>query len=168
LRNWLKTTLFVSAFSPTLLVLAGVSYYSNGIDTLFYQLVAIALIGLALPFLILFWVNNHTESLNFTAKKVESADYFLLVFIASYTAPIIMKMAEVDFVLMLLTIGVIFIISWVVSNIPSHPVLYLAKFRFYKIESDSGMVYTLITRRQIRDPKSITSVKQISNSMLME
>jgi hypothetical protein len=168
LRNWLKTTLFVSAFSPTLLVLAGVRYYSNGIDTLFYQLVAIALIGLALPFLILFWVNNHTESLNFTAKKVESADYFLLVFIASYTAPIIMKMAEVDFVLMLLTIGVIFIISWVVSNIPSHPVLYLAKFRFYKIESDSGMVYTLITRRQIRDPKSITSVKQISNSMLME
>jgi hypothetical protein len=59
-------------------------------------------------------------------------------------------------------------VAWVVSNIPSHPVLYLAKFRFYKIESESGMVYTLITRREIRSPKNITVVKQISNSMLME
>lgn len=149
-------------------MLAGVRYFSTGIDTIFYQLIIISILGLALPFLILSWVKNQTESLNFTAKKVESADYFLLVFIASYISPIIMKIADVDFPLMLLTVGVIFVIAWFVSNIPSHPVLYLAKFRFYKIESDSGMVYTLITKREIRSPKNITSVKQISSSMLME
>jgi hypothetical protein len=168
LRNWLKTILFVSAFSPTLLVLAGVRYYSGVVDTLFYQLIVISVIGITLPFLILSWVKINTEDLNFTAKKVESADYYLLVFLASYASPIIMKIAEIDFGLMLLTVGVIFIVAWVVSNIPSHPVLYLARFRFYKIESESGMVYTLITRRQIRNPKNITVVKQISNSMLME
>jgi hypothetical protein len=168
LRNWLKTILFVSAFSPTLLVLAGVRYYSGVVDTLFYQLIVISLIGITLPFLILSWVKSQTEALNFTAKKVESADYYLLVFLASYASPIIMKIAEIDFSLMLLTVGVIFVVAWVISNIPSHPVLYLAKFRFYKIESESGMVYTLITRREIRNPKNITQVKQISNSMLME
>lgn len=168
MRNWLKTTLFVSAFSPTLLVLAAVRYFSNGIDIVLYQLVAVGLIGVALPFLILCWVSNETETLRFTAKKIESADYFLLVFIASYATPVAMKIAKVDFGLMLLLVGVVFIIAWLISNIPSHPVLYLAKFRFYKVESDSGVVYTLITRREIRNPKSITSVKQISNSMLME
>jgi hypothetical protein len=168
LRNWLKTILFISAFSPTLLVLAGVRYYSGMVDALLYQLIVISLIGITFPFLILSWVKCQTESLNFTAKKVESADYYLLVFLGSYASPIIMKIAEIDFGLMLLTVGVISLVAWVVSNIPSHPVLYLAKFRFYKIESESGMVYTLITRREIRSPKNITVVKQISNSMLME
>lgn len=149
-------------------MLAAVRYFSNGIDIVLYQLVAVGLIGVALPFLILCWVSNETETLRFTAKKIESADYFLLVFIASYAAPVAMKIAKVDFGLMLLLVGVVFIIAWLISNIPSHPVLYLAKFRFYKVESDSGVVYTLITRREIRNPKSITSVKQISNSMLME
>lgn len=149
-------------------MLAAVRYFSNGIDIVLYQLVAVGLIGVALPFLILCWVSNETETLSFTAKKIESADYFLLVFIASYAAPVAMKIAKVDFGLMLLLVGVFFIIAWLISNIPSHPVLYLAKFRFYKVESDSGVVYTLITRREIRNPKSITSVKQISNSMLME
>jgi hypothetical protein len=168
LRNWLKTILFVSAFSPTLLVLAGVRYDAGIMDALLYQLIVISLIGITLPFLILSWVKGQTESLNFTAKKVDSADYYLLVFLGSYASPIIMKIAEVDFGLMLLIVVVIFLVAWFVSNIPSHPVLYLAKFRFYKIESESGMVYTLITRREIRSPKNITVVKQISNSMLME
>ena len=149
-------------------MLAGVRYYSGVVDTLFYQLIIISLIGVTFPFLILSWVKSKTEALNFTAKKVESADYYLLVFLASYASPIIMKIAEIDFGLMLSIVGMIFIVAWVISNIPSHPVLYLAKFRFYKIESESGMVYTLITRRQIRNPKNITEVKQISNSMLME
>lgn len=160
--------LFVSAFSPTLLALAGVRYFSNGLDTLFYQLVAVSIFGMFLPFLILNWITNKAESINFTAKKVEPADYFLLVFIASYTAPVIMKVAEIDFVVTSIIISLIFLVAWVISNIPSHPVLYIAKFRFYKVESNNGMVYILISKRQIRDPRSIKLVKQISSGMLME
>ncbi len=168
MRNWLKTILFVSAFSPTLLALAGVRYFSTGIDTIFYQLVAISLLGITLPFLILAWIKKESEIINLKVKKVESADYLLLVFIGSYTAPIIMKVAEIDFVITSLIVGILFVVAWLISNIPSHPILYIAKFRFYKIESDSGMVYTLITRREIRNPKSIKYVKQISSNMLME
>lgn len=97
MRNWIKTILFVSAFSPTLLSLAGVRYFSTGIDMIFYQLVAISLLGTMLPFLILAWIRKESETINFKAKKVESADYLLLVFIGSYIAPIIMKVAEIDF-----------------------------------------------------------------------
>jgi hypothetical protein len=34
MKNWLKTLLFVSAFSPVLLILAGVRFSSTGIDTM--------------------------------------------------------------------------------------------------------------------------------------
>ncbi len=168
MRNWLKTILFASAFSPTLLALAGVRYYSTGIDPVFYQLVVISLLGITLPFLVLAWIKKESASINIKVKKVESADYLLLVFIGSYIAPIIMKVAEIDFGITSLIVGILFAVTWLISYIPSHPILYIAKFRFYKIESESGMVYTLITKRQIRSPQSIKSVKQISSSMLME
>ncbi|WP_024298586.1 hypothetical protein [Methylomicrobium lacus] len=169
MRNWLKTILFVSAFSPTLLVLAGVRCYSRGdVDSLVVQLTVISALGTLLPLLILALVKREAEILKFVAKKVESADYFLLVFIGSYAAPVIMKIAEVDFFLTTLIIVVIFLVAWVISNIPSHPILYLIKFRFYKVESSDGMVYILITSENIRSPRDISYVKKISNGMLME
>ena len=168
MRNWLKSILFISAFSPTLLALAGVRYFSAGLDTVFYQLVAVSLAGMTLPFMILALIRQQSETINFKAKKVESADYLLLVFIGSYIAPIIMKVAEINFEVTALIIGILFLVAWVISYIPTHPILYIAKFRFYKVESDSGMVYTLMARRIIRSPKSIKKVKQISNSMIME
>jgi hypothetical protein len=106
--------------------------------------------------------------MTFKAKKVESADYFLLVFIASYLSPIAMKAVEVEFEVTLLLVVVIFFVAWMISNIPSHPVLYLCKYRFYKIESEDGMVYMFLTRRQIKSPKQITSVRKVTSGMLME
>ncbi|ENA26485.1 hypothetical protein HMPREF1487_09656 [Pseudomonas sp. HPB0071] len=79
-----------------------------------------------------------------------------------------MKMMEVDLLYTFIIAGIIFITAWVISNIPSHPILYLFKYRFYKVESDDGMVYILISNRKILSPKSITSVKKISDGMLME
>ncbi len=169
MRNWLKTILFVSSFSPTLLILAGVRYYAIGkLDSLVIQLSIISIIGIVLPFLILALVRKESQRVNFSAKKVESADYYLLVFLGSYASPIVMKIAEINFLMAAITVGLIFVVAWFVSNIPSHPILYLFKFRFYKVESNDGMVYTLITRRIIRSPSNVTRVMKLSSAMLME
>ena len=169
MRNWLKTLLFVSSFSPTLLVLAGVRYYSIGtLDSLVVQLTIISIIGIFLPFMILALVKRESQREIFSAKKVESADYYLLVFLVSYASPVVMKIAEINFFVAIFTVILIFIVAWFVSNIPSHPILYLFKFRFYKVESGDGMVYTLITRRIIRSPRDVTQVMRLSSTMLME
>lgn len=169
MRNWLKTLLFVSSFSPTLLVLAGVRYYSVGaFDSLVVQLSVISMAGILLPFLILALVKKEAQRENFSAKKVESADYYLLVFLASYASPVVMKIAEINFLMAVMTISLIFVVAWFVSNIPSHPILYLFKFRFYKIESNDGMVYTLITKRVIRSPRDVTRIMKLSSTMIME
>jgi len=169
MRNWLKTLLFVSSFSPTLLVLAGVRYYSIGtLDSMVIQLSIISIMGMSLPFLILILVKKESQRVRFSAKKVESADYYLLVFLGSYASPVVMKIAEIDFLMTVITISLIFIVAWFVSNIPSHPILYLFRYRFYKVESGDGMVYTLITRRIIRSPSDVTQVMKLSSAMLME
>lgn len=168
MRNTLKTILFLSSFSPTLLALAMVRYFISGPDLLFYQLVGVFVLGLVLFALIFKLIIKQGEVVNFSAKKVESTDYFLVVFLAAYTAPIIMRMVEINFGVISIVLGLLMATLWIMPYIPSHPLMYLFKYRFYKIESDNGVVYTLISKRNIRDPKTITEVKLISNNMIME
>jgi hypothetical protein len=106
--------------------------------------------------------------LKFEAKKIESTDFFLLAFVASYTAPIIMRAVELNFTIISAITFILVIVFWVMTSIPSHPILYLFKYRFYKVESEQGVVYTLLTKRELKNPKQIQLVKTISHSMLME
>lgn len=126
------------------------------------------MLGLVLFCLIFQLVMTQGEKISFNAKKVESTDYFLLVFLAAYTAPIVMRMVELNFRVISIILGLLMVTLWILPYIPSHPLMYLLKYRFYKVESDSGVVYTLISKRNIRDPKSIKQVIAISDSMLME
>lgn len=164
----MKSLLFLSAFAPALLGLAYARYLSTGLDTIVCQLIIVSAIGCAFPFLILALIKKESEVINFTAKKVESADHLLIAFIVSYISPLAMKMADINFGVAALVVTVLFFSLWLMSNIPSHPILYLLGFRFYKVDSSNGIVYTLISRRNIRSPESIRKVKQISNSMLVE
>jgi hypothetical protein len=41
-------------------------------------------------------------------------------------------------------------------------------YRFYKAEAANGVVYTLITNRNLLDPANVKRVKGISGSMLLE
>ncbi|MFZ1641927.1 MAG: hypothetical protein WAV07_10975 [Candidatus Contendobacter sp.] len=169
MRDWLRTVLFLSAFSPVLLTLAYVRYDMHGFQTDVIQFLVIGIIGAILPFLILKMVTTSSESIAFEAKKVEQNDFALLAFVASYFVPIITRASELDMFKTVIITGAIILIIWLSSSIPAHPLLRLfLKFRFYKVESCSGMVYTLISKREIRDPKDIKFVKQVSSSMLME
>lgn len=168
MRNSLKTVFFLSSFSPTLLALAVVRYLISGDDFLFYQLISVFLLGVALFCLIFKLVIDQGERISFNAKKVESTDYFLLVFLAAYAAPIVMRMVELNFRIISIVLILLLVTLWVLPYIPSHPLMYLFKYQFYKVESDSGVVYTLISKRNIRDPKTVKQVIAISDSMLME
>ena len=168
MRNWLKTLLFLSSFSPVLLALAYVRYDIYGLQVEVIQLCVISLLGMTLPILIMTLVDRSSESLNIDVKKVESNDFMLFAFVASYFTPIVSRASDVDFLTTVFIASVMVAILWATSYMPSHPLLRLLSFRFYKIESSNGIVYTLIAKRDIRDPRSITQVKKLSSTMLME
>lgn len=168
MRNWLRTVLFVSAFSPALITMAYVRYDIHGWRTDVLQLGVIGLIGSIIPFSIIRLVKTHGESFKIQAKKVESSDFMLLAFIGSYLLPLILKGADVSVNSIAVILTIFGIVLWLTSSLPAHPLLRIMKFRFYKFEASNGMVYTLISNREIRDPREIGSVKKISQNMLME
>lgn len=168
MRNWLKTLLFASAFSPALLTLAYARYDAQGWDALVMQFLIVGAIGCAIPPLIVLMLARMGESIPFQAKKIESNDFMLLAFVGSYLVPLISRASEMKFGYAVIVTIVLVAILWTTSDIPSHPLIRLLRFRFYKVESSSGAVYVLLSKRAIHDPKSIVAVKKISESMMME
>lgn len=168
MRDWLRTVLFVSAFSPALITLAYVRYDIYGWRTDVLQLLVIGLIGSVIPFAIIKMLKSHGESFKIQAKKIESSDFLLLAFVGSYLLPLVLKGAEVSVNAIALILTIAGVVLWLISSLPAHPLLRVMKFKFYKFESSNGVVYTLISRREIQDPRDIGLVKRISLNMLME
>lgn len=169
MRNILKTVLLISSAAPTLLVAAAIEIFNTHAMTLFtWQLIIVGTIGTFLPLLILRLIHSQGEIFPFKAKKVESNDYFILVFLVSYLMPLVTKITALDATWTCSIFVALMITGWFVSNIPVHPFLFFAGYHFYKVESDDGMVYTLLTKSRLKSPRPVTSVKKISDSMLME
>ncbi|WON74174.1 hypothetical protein [Nitrosospira sp. Is2] len=168
MRNSLKTLLFISAFSPMLLTLALVQYDLHGFRDVVIQLIFAGLFGTAIPIVIMMSVVKSSELMAFTAKKVESNDFMLFGFVVSYFIPIINHGINFSLTTTLFVALFVFLLFWYINSIPAHPLLRVLKYRFYKVESSNGMVYTLISKKEIIDPKSIKLVKKISSSMLIE
>ncbi|AKH37280.1 MULTISPECIES: hypothetical protein [Nitrosomonas] len=168
MRNWLKTLLFVSSFSPALITTAYVRYDLYGWSMDVFQLIIFGLLGILLPILIIKLVEQQGETFHIQAKKIEPNDFMLLAFVGSYLLPLILNSAKISIDTIVVILVIIGLLLWLISSLPAHPLLRIFKFRFYKLESSAGMVYTLISKREIRDPKEIKFVKKLSETMLME
>ena len=168
MRNWVKTALFTSSFSPALISVAISRWWERGLsdDVTLYG--AAGVIGVLFAFLIIQRIKTLGEIVAFSAKKIESNDALMLGVVATYIFPFVTKASDVTWK-MVLAIGVLVAtVLWMSNQILPHPVLRLLNFRFYKVESSSGVVYFLLTERELHDPKNITKVRKISSSMLME
>jgi hypothetical protein len=169
MRNWLKTILFLSTFSPALVSVAIARYWATWCLTTDMVAYAVAgLGGVSLALLVIAAIKRHAEVIAFSAKKIESNDALMLGVIATYFIPFIGKASDITIGTMTILIGVVAVILWLSSSILPHPLLRLIRYRFYKVESDDGVVYTLITQRELLNPKNIRAVKRISSSMLVE
>lgn len=167
MRNLLRTIFFLSAFSPVLFSLAYVRYDIYGFQSEVWQLIIVGMLGSMIPFLVIGLTTRVAEQMPFEAKKIESNDFMLLMFIASYFIPIVARASELNFVKTSILTASLFVVLWLISFLPTHPVLRIFKYRFYKVESSSGVIYTLVSSKEILDPKNVKKVRKISNSMLL-
>lgn len=158
----------MSAFSPALITLAYVRYDVHGWRTDVLQLGIIGLIGSTIPLAIMMLVKSQGEVFQIQVKKIESSDFMLLAFIGSYLLPLILKGTDVSVNAIAVILTIVGMVLWLMNSLPAHPLLRAMRFKFYKIESSNGVVFTLVSKRVILDPRDIGPVKRISPNMLME
>lgn len=168
MRDWLRTLLFVSAFSPALLSLACVKYFTHGYSIEILQLSCIGAIGATLPFLILRLIRAKGERFHVKVEKIKSNDFIFLIFIASYLLPFVSNGIDVSIGGIFIILVIIFWALWMISSLPVHPLLRIFRYKFYEVELSDGSTYILLSRRIIRAARSVQLVRQISRNMILE
>jgi hypothetical protein len=168
MNSIIRTILFLSAFSPVLLSLAIVRYQISGWSTDVFQLMVIGILGSLIPYLIVRALAIKGEVIAFTAKKIEPNDFVLAVFVFGYISPFVARASGFDIEAVGYAVFAVGVVLWFIQSIPAHPILRLFKIRFYKVEAENGMVYTLISREELRSPTQLKKVYVISSTMLMK
>ncbi len=168
MRNFYKTVVFLSAFAPILFSIAVSRFLSKGfcIDEVWYTLASA--FGVISGIIVMRLLRNYGQTLTFKAKKIEATDATMLAVVSTYVVPFIGKASEITFTAVFGLTCLLASVLWITSALIPHPALRFLKYRFYKVESENGVVFTLITTRDLIDPKDITQVKKITNSMILE
>ena len=162
----IRSLFFVSAFAPAVFVSALLQLVEVGGTEAVFSWVSASILACLLPLLILMAASRQSEELRFVAKKVDSQDWLVVVFVVTYFVPLVTKIQDLNVFVPIFLVASVILAT--LDAIPCHPVLHLFKFRFYKVEAANGMVYTLITRRCILSASDLQTVKQLSPQLLLE
>ena len=149
-----------TAVSPVLLVYAVMAFFEDEI----FSAITISLV-VVLSFFIcigmMHYVKKKFERLSFSSKSVESADKDSIGIMLLYVLPLLNSSFSSLSWLTLIPAFMIFI-ALVVTGSSYHfnPLLNIMCWRFYKVGTEEGVTYILITKRKFHNaPKTITVVQ---------
>lgn len=162
----IRSLFFVSAFAPAVFVSALLQLVEVGGTVAVFSWISASTLACLLPLLILMAASRQSEQLRFVAKKVDSQDWLVVVFVVTYFVPLVTKIQDLHVFVPIFLVASVILAT--LDAIPCHPVLHLFRFRFYKVEAANGMVYTLITRRRILSASDLQTVQQLSPQLLLE
>ncbi len=161
MRNSIKAALFVTAFSPALISLGVARMLPPGNVWDGANYVIAGLIGCLFVVYIITTLRYYGEELNFEAKKVESYDALMLGPVVTYILPFFIKAGDISVWTLGFAHDFCQHFAWFTDATVPSPVMRLLSYRFYKIESGNGMVFTLITNKEILKPQDVKTVKNI-------
>ncbi len=166
MNTFTRTLFFLSAIAPAVVLSAAAQVYKHGGSTQAYGWIAGGALACMFPFLVIWAAAAQTEVLAFSAKKVESQDWLLVVFVVSYFIPLVSNLQDLEVLALIAVVAAVLLAT--LDAIPCHPMLHVFRYRFYKVEGANGIVYTLISRRQLLSAAEIKSVRQLSTQLLLE
>jgi hypothetical protein len=162
----LRTLFFASALAPAVLISAIARVWRTGGNLETWCWVAASATACVLPILVLVAAARQSAEIPFVAKKIESQEWVLVVVVISYFVPLITKIESLEVFAWIFLIAAVLLST--LEAIPTHPVLHVLRYRFYKVEGANGTVYTLITRRRLLNASDLKKVRQLSPQLLLD
>jgi len=176
-----KFTLVATSLAPICLTLWFVEFskswdksqtISNNLSTNWHigwvYLAATALMSL-LCFILIWLSGRNLEKLPVKIKAVKTVDKEIVGFLLVYLLPLINQTNNTISLSALFFIAVIFF--FIVQNSHAYhfnPLLGFFGYHFYEVTIEGDITYVLITRRNIADCKSISTVVQLTEYMILE
>lgn len=163
-----KTLLITSAVAPIGLVYAWVAFNEGKA----YWAVALIL-GCTVLVACCIWVFRSARGLlerfSFKPQSVEPADRENIAFMLLYLSPLFTaQFGQLNLTLLIPTVFIFTLLTATGYNYHFNPLLGLVGWHFYKVTSTEGVVYVLITRKQLRNTNQISQVGQLTEYILID
>jgi len=168
LNTFAKLLLTATALAPVGCTYAFV-YLLDGeyVIALILTLAAAALILLCQR--LLSHLRTEAERTKFKVTSVEAADRENIAFLILYVFPLLTT--SVDALNWEVIVPVMVVFALVISsgyNYHFNPLLGLLGYHFFKVSTEEGVTYVLITKRQLRDTKDALDVAQVTEYIVID
>lgn len=112
---------------------------------------------------------NNLERSNFKPTAVEAADRENIAFMLLYLSPLFTsQFGSLNYGLLIPTLVIFGILSATGYSYHFNPLLGLLGWHFYKVSSEQGITYVLVTKKQLRRAGDITVVGQLTDYILID
>ena len=168
LNIFAKLMLTGTALAPVALVYAWV-LYTDGKCYLAVSLIvgAIALVAIMLG--LLKYCRTHLERSEFKVTSIEAADREHITFILLYLSPLFTaEFGDLNWNILVPTLIIFLLVISTGYGYHFNPLLGLLGWHFYKVSTEEGVSYVLITKKELRSAKQCLTVGQLTEYIVID
>ena len=116
-----------------------------------------------------YYARKSLASINANVTEVSSADLLIVGYCISYLVPLGSVVVDEWNIIVCGILGVmISLVIVLINDATPNPLLFFLKYHFYKIKTENGLEYTLLSKRKIRNKESVKVVGRWFEYLLIE
>lgn len=163
-----RILLTASSIAPVSLVYSWVAYMQGEVRTALISLAVGGILWVACLCLLRF-SRRHLEVLPFRAASVEPADAESFGFMLLYLLPLLTdRIGTLNWSVLVPIVIVFSVIIGTGYGYHFNPLLGIMRWHFYKVTSQSGVTFVLVTKKQIRTAADDLRVGQLTEYILLD
>jgi len=168
LNTLAKLMLTGTALAPVALVYAWVMH-TDGQNFAALGLVLAAILLILLMLGLLRYCRKHLERSQFKVTSIEAADREYITFILLYLSPLFTaKFGDLNWDILVPTLVIFLLVISTGYGYHFNPLLGLLGWHFYKVSTDEGVSYVLITKKELRSAKQCLTVGQLTEYIVID
>lgn len=168
LNTLAKLMLTGTALAPVALVYAWVMY-TDGYAITAFVLVIMAAVLIVLMMQLLKYCRKHLERSKFKVTSIEAADREYITFILLYLSPLFTaEFGDLNWNILIPTLIIFLLVIGTGYGYHFNPLLGLLGWHFYKVSTEEGVSYVLITKKELRSAKQCLIVGQLTEYIVID
>ena len=157
-----------TAIAPVALVYAWLAFV-DGDTRLMGTLIGSCMLLFAIMHGLLFYSRKHLERSTFRAKSIEAADRENIAFLLLYILPLFTKdLSSLNWQILVPTLIIFSVVVSTGYGYHFNPLLGLIGWHFYKVGTEEGVTYVLITKKELRSAKQCLTVGQLTEYIVID
>ncbi|ESQ79292.1 hypothetical protein [Asticcacaulis sp. YBE204] len=163
-----KLMLTGTSLAPVALVYAWV-VYTDGKSLVALALVALAIVLIVIMVSLLRYCRKHLERSKFKVTSIEAADREYITFILLYLSPLFTaQFGDLNWHILIPTMIIFILVISTGYGYHFNPLLGLLGWHFYKVNTDEGVAYVLITKMELRSARQCLTVGQLTEYIVID